>query len=401
MNCGSCNLPWIAWWKLQNSGQRREKENWGSACVIKGRAHTLQNSMGIEAGLPNTPVGGTSVRFPCAQWGVAAANHAAERGEPMKSSYTIQDQSACVVEKRRKSQVSVSALASSRQRGFPRTVLTFAVSLGVCSTQAQDGSIPEENPSLQPTPAPSVQPELPRPWISKDWRSQPSTPVQDGLASSTNWTFKPAPSAGLVLSAVDEASSAQSGKEPLKLKLQAVPESIWETGVGEGFRPHTQSIELSAGATYGLDIFGSRERHHLAMASLTYGYMLRARGEGHWYHGNPELRLELFGGAQFDPDTRRFIGLAPHLRYNFATGTRWVPFLGAGAGVTATTIGPPDLSGTFEFNLQAGTGIQYFIMDHLAIGLEARYVHWSCAGTHKPNQGLNGITSLLGITCFF
>ncbi len=137
------------------------------------------------------------------------------------------------------------------------------------------------------------------------------------------------------------------------------------------------------------------------MASLTYGYMLGMMGEGHWYHGNPELRLELFGGAQFDPDTRRFVGLTPHLRYNFATGTRWVPFLDAGAGVTATTIGPPDLSGTFEFNLQAGGGTQYFLRRNLALGLETRYVLWSCAGTHKPNQGLNGITSLLGITYFF
>jgi hypothetical protein len=159
---------------------------------------------------------------------------------------------------------------------------------------------------------------------------------------------------------------------------------------------------VSAGASYGIAAFGSREQHHLAMGSLAYGHMLSGVvGEGHWYRGNPEFRLELFSGAQFEPDTRWFVGLTPHLRYNFATGTRWIPFADVGAGVTATSIGPPDLSGTFEFNLQAGTGVQYFLKDNLALGLEARYVHWSCAGLHQPNLGLNGVTGLLGVTFFF
>jgi len=187
-----------------------------------------------------------------------------------------------------------------------------------------------------------------------------------------------------------------------ELMSNPTPRGIWENGVGEGFRSKTQSLTVSAGATYGFASFGSREQHHLAMSSLTYGHMLgHVVGEGHWWHGNPEFRLELFSGAQFDPDTRWFVGLTPHLRYNFATATRWVPFVDAGAGVTATSIGPPDLSGTFEFNLQAGTGIMWFLRDNLALSVEARYVHWSCAGLHKPNQGLNGVTGLLGITYFF
>jgi len=43
-------------------------------------------------------------------------------------------------------------------------------------------------------------------------------------------------------------------------------------------------------------------------------------------------------------------GFAPHLRYNFATGTRWIPYLEIGAGLSATSIGPTDLSHFFEFN---------------------------------------------------
>jgi len=140
----------------------------------------------------------------------------------------------------------------------------------------------------------------------------------------------------------------------------------------------------------------------LAMGSLTYGHMLgHVVGEGHWYRGSPEFRLELFTGAQFSPSREWLVGLTPHLRYNFATGTRWIPFFGAGLGVTATSIGHPDLSGTFEFNLQAGPGIQWFLKDKLAITLEARYLHLSCAGISKPNLGVNGVTGMLGLAFYY
>jgi len=188
-------------------------------------------------------------------------------------------------------------------------------------------------------------------------------------------------------------------------KLEPSGESIWENGVGEGFRSKTQSIGVSAGALGGIASFGSQQAHDLGLLSLSYGHMLGGvKGTDHWYRGNFEWRLELFGGMQFHPDVDTdgwVVGLTPHLRYNFATGTRWIPFLDGGAGVTATGIGPPDLSGTFEFNLQAGTGILWFFRDNVALSVEARYLHMSCAGISKPNLGLNGVTGLLGLAYFF
>ena len=225
-------------------------------------------------------------------------------------------------------------------------------------------------------------------------------PILLFLGAFATWAAQNMPSPKAPLP--DQSISFSTKDTPLSELLNPTPRGIWENGVGEGFRSKTQSLTVSAGATYGFASFGSHEQHHLAMGSLTYGHMLgHAVGEGHWWHGNPEFRLELFSGAQFEPDTRWFVGLTPHLRYNFATGTRWVPFVDAGAGVTATSIGPPDMSGTFEFNLQAGTGIMWVLRDNLALSLEARYVHWSCAGLHQPNSGLNGLTGLLGITYFF
>ena len=95
------------------------------------------------------------------------------------------------------------------------------------------------------------------------------------------------------------------------------------------------------------------------------------------------------------------MGLTPHLRYNLATGTRWVPFADLGAGVTASGIGPPDQSGTFEFNLQANVGTHWFVRDNLALTFEVGYLHMSCAGLHDPNLGVNTVKGMIGLTWFF
>jgi len=180
---------------------------------------------------------------------------------------------------------------------------------------------------------------------------------------------------------------------------------IWQNGVGSGFLPSAQDFTVEAGAAAGLACFGGQQTHDLALLSASYGHMLGGiKGGDHWYRGNFEGRLELFGGMQFHPDVDTdgwLIGLTPHLRYNFATGTRWIPFFDLGAGVTAMGIGPPDVSGTFEFNLQATTGVHWFLRDNLALTSEIRYIHFSCAGTHQPNLGINTVAFMFGVTWFF
>jgi lipid A 3-O-deacylase len=184
--------------------------------------------------------------------------------------------------------------------------------------------------------------------------------------------------------------------------INSRPVGLWENGVGEGFLPTVQTISLEVGATGGFAAFGGRQEHDLGLASLAYGHMWGSVvGEGHWYRGNWEVRGELFGGVQFSPTSDSLVGLTPHLRYNFATGTRWIPFADIGAGLSATSIGPPDLSGTFEFNLQANTGVHWFVRDKLALTLEVGYLHVSCAGIHDPNLGLNCLKGMAGVTWFF
>lgn len=196
------------------------------------------------------------------------------------------------------------------------------------------------------------------------------------------------------------ASADPVSVQPGALSYQS--RGIWQGDVGEGFRSSVQTLSLEAGVALGVQAFGGQQVHDLALCSLSYGHMLgNAVGADHWYRGNWEVRGELFAGGQFSPTGDPLVGLTPHLRYNFATGTRWVPFADLGAGVTASGIGPPDQSGTFEFNLQANVGTHWFIRDDLALTFEVGYLHMSCAGIHDPNLGVNTIKEFLGATWFF
>jgi hypothetical protein len=178
--------------------------------------------------------------------------------------------------------------------------------------------------------------------------------------------------------------------------------SIWQGAVGEGFRSDVRTFSIEPGVALGVQAFGGRQVHDLALLSLSYGHMLGSVvGSNHWYRGNWEGRLELFAGGQFSPESDPFVGLTPHVRYNFATGTRWIPFADFGAGVTASGVGPPDQSGTFEFNLQANVGTHWFVRDNVALTFEAGFLHMSCAGLHDPNLGVNTVKGMLGMTWFF
>ncbi|MGA2660379.1 MAG: acyloxyacyl hydrolase [Verrucomicrobiota bacterium] len=208
---------------------------------------------------------------------------------------------------------------------------------------------------------------------------------------------------GVCLRAAEPPTGPPAGSKPGEV-LSGGPgtNEIWQGAVGEGFGRAARSLSVEAGASDGLAAFGSRQQHDLALTSLTYGHMLgRVKGQGRWYRGNWEWRVELFGGAQFSPVDEWIVGLTPHLRYNFATGTRVVPFVDGGAGATATGIRGPDLSNIFEFNLQVGLGAHWFFKDNVALTLEVHYMHLSCAGISSPNLGANGVLGTVGLSRFF
>ena len=77
---------------------------------------------------------------------------------------------------------------------------------------------------------------------------------------------------------------------------------------------------------------------------------------------------------------------------------RTIPFLDMGAGVLNTTLNlrAPELSGSTQFNPQAGLGIQYFFRPPWAFVLEYRYLHMSNNNIQAPNLGFNANMLSLG-----
>jgi hypothetical protein len=178
--------------------------------------------------------------------------------------------------------------------------------------------------------------------------------------------------------------------------------SLWRAGVGQGFRKGVYGLDVSGGAGFGVRMLGTSEIHDWWLTAAQFGYVLSdVVGKEHFYRGNFELLGQLFGGEQYHPDRAYLVGLGPMLRYDFATGTRVVPFFDVSAGVTATDIRNGDLSSTFEFNLQAGVGAHVFLTDCFALTGQCRLIHISDADITSPNNGVNNVTFLLGATWFF
>ncbi|HEY7574727.1 MAG TPA: acyloxyacyl hydrolase [Thermoanaerobaculia bacterium] len=93
-------------------------------------------------------------------------------------------------------------------------------------------------------------------------------------------------------------------------------------------------------------------------------------------------------------------GLVPlSARYYFATaGSR--PYFNFGAGFCWTNLEIEELDRRFNFILQAGFGIKTDLSARRSWLLEARWYHYSNAGTVRPNLGFNGVV-LLGGWRFF
>src|SRR5260370_42621405 len=85
------------------------------------------------------------------------------------------------------------------------------------------------------------------------------------------WAATLAPSQSAELSS--QLPSANSNATTA-LKLQAAPATIWQDGVGEGFRSTVETFSVAAGVSLGIATFGSRQSHDMALTSLSYGHML-------------------------------------------------------------------------------------------------------------------------------
>ena len=167
----------------------------------------------------------------------------------------------------------------------------------------------------------------------------------------------------------------------------------------------TASREYTLLAGYGISIPGIGETQTQVQTIDTiarFGFFLSDEVGKGWYRGRHELLVELPLHLVVDPQTRvmtggyllgswKFTGLKERLIY---------PYVFAGGGILYVDLGLPTMGSRLDFSYQGGAGIQYLVRNNLAVTAECRYHHISNAGTASPNEPLNSIKLLFGISLF-
>jgi opacity protein-like surface antigen len=162
-------------------------------------------------------------------------------------------------------------------------------------------------------------------------------------------------------------------------------------------------IALSSGVMFS-PIGADKNRHTVdyTLSGLQFGWMLTdVMGSG-WLRGNVEVAGEAIGGAVWKGRGSYIAGGTAWLRYNFVQpGWRWVPFTQIGAGMEGTDMDQRLIGEKFNFNLNVGEGVRYFVAHNWAVDLEFRYQHISNAKISNRDVGINAVGPILGLSYFF
>lgn len=121
-----------------------------------------------------------------------------------------------------------------------------------------------------------------------------------------------------------------------------------------------------------------------------------------WWQGNVEFLVQPVFARFTEPFAAEAAGGSFLLKYNFLSFGRWVPFWDAGAGMIWTNLAPriPEQSTQFEFILETGPGVHYFVTDRIIWTMGVRLHHISNANLGDRNTGINGILPYVGISFF-
>ncbi len=190
-------------------------------------------------------------------------------------------------------------------------------------------------------------------------------------------------------------------------RAESSQEGATSRGVGirpeEGFRSGTWHLGLVAGYSIPHKIFQGRAANvHFAPILPQIGYTVTDVHGPFPIRGSLELVLEPTLLVTTSPSTTFGEGASLLFRYNFVTGTRWVPFFDFGVGFLHWNLRLPRILATqSNFTLQGGPGLHYFATDHLAITGQVRLHHISNGGVDSPNIGVNSSLYLLGVSYFF
>lgn len=121
-----------------------------------------------------------------------------------------------------------------------------------------------------------------------------------------------------------------------------------------------------------------------------------------WWEGNVELLVEPLFARFTKPFAAEAAGGSFVVKYNFLSFGRWMPFWDAGAGMVWSNLAPriPEESTQFQFVLETGPGLHYFMTKTLTLTMGVRFHHFSNAGIGDRNTGINAVLPYVGFSIF-
>jgi hypothetical protein len=165
----------------------------------------------------------------------------------------------------------------------------------------------------------------------------------------------------------------------------------------------TVEVGLAAGYLQGLEVLTSVSSNRNAVYVLPrVGMVLTSEMGKGWFAGNLELLLEPLYAHYYQPFTASAAGGSLVFKYNFLSFGRWMPYWDLGLGMLWTNLAPriPEQSTQFNFVLESGPGVHYFVTEKVAFMVGARFHHISNAGLGDRNLGLNSILGYAGVSVF-
>ncbi|MBI5556894.1 MAG: acyloxyacyl hydrolase [Deltaproteobacteria bacterium] len=129
-----------------------------------------------------------------------------------------------------------------------------------------------------------------------------------------------------------------------------------------------------------------------------YSHVILADLGSGWYRGFHALLLELPVHLLISPETSAMVGLNFLACYTFTAADTLRPYLFGGGGPVYSFADIPGMGAELNGNYQFGLGLEYKQTKAHNLLFEVRCHHISNGGSEEPNEPLNSVKLLFGIT---
>jgi lipid A 3-O-deacylase len=117
-----------------------------------------------------------------------------------------------------------------------------------------------------------------------------------------------------------------------------------------------------------------------------------------WYRGHHSIFIETPFSYVASPDNSAMIAINFLAVYTFTADKQYQPYIFGGGGPVYSFADIPGMGSELNGNYQFGLGLKYQWLEDHNLLFEIRYHHISNGGSEEPNDPLNSLKFILGIT---